>query len=206
VSRARVYAAVGIAAVVWGAVLLVQGIPVNAAYVRPYSFAVAGVVVAIEVFDRWLWRIGPVPRLARRPLLQGTWKGRLKSNWIDPGTRKGVAPREAYLVVSQTFSTLQTRLLTKESSSASLAGSIDDSGDGLFTVQWTYRNAPNLLLQGRSRIHHGAASLPPSRLVGFYWTDRDTKGELEFVTRSDRVHSDFKGAAADRNWRKSDST
>lgn len=200
--RSQVYAAVGIAVVVWAIVLLVQGVALQPSYLKPYSLAVAGIVVCFEVFDRWLWRIGPVPSLVGRPVLRGTWKGVLRSTWVNPETGQQIGRRDAFLVVRQTYSKIATRLITNESSSVSLVSSLDAMRDAVPTVQWTYRNTPELLIQSRSRIHHGAVMLevhgsPPQRLSGFYWTDRDTKGELVFERHSVELHTDFKGASSD---------
>jgi hypothetical protein len=50
-------------------------------------------------------------------------------------------------------------------------------------------------------MHHGSASLdiigrPASRLEGRYWTDRDTKGELEFVERRHQMVEGYQEAEA----------
>jgi hypothetical protein len=203
-NRSQVYAALAIAVVVWAVLLLIQGTTLQPSYLRPYSFAVAAIVVCFEVFDRWLWRMGPIATIVGRPVLRGTWKGVFKSTWVDPSTGLGIDPRGAFLVIRQTYSRLSTQMLTAESKSVSLVTSFDTSSDAPATVQWTYRNTPELLIQGRSRIHHGAVvlevhGLPPARLTGFYWTDRDTKGELFFDTHSSTLHTDFEGASSDTN-------
>jgi hypothetical protein len=51
-------------------------------------------------------------------------------------------------------------------------------------------------VEHRSRMHHGSAVLdvsgrPAARLKGRYWTDRDSKGELEFVERNKKLADDF---------------
>jgi hypothetical protein len=201
-TRNQVHATVALAAVVWAVLLTVQGVTLRPGYVKPYSLAVAVVVVIFEVFDHWAWRWGPIPRVVGRPLLRGTWRGVVASTWIDPTTGQTVDPREAFLVVRQTYSTISTRLLTKESKSQSLAASIDAPRGDAAAVHWTYLNRPRLPLQGRSRIHHGAAVLevhgsPPARLTGWYWTDRNTTGELTFTARSAKLHTDFLEASAD---------
>ena len=54
----------------------------------------------------------------KRPVIDGTWKVQLRSNWKDPiAAGATVAPIEGYMVVRQTFSTLSMRLLTAESHS-----------------------------------------------------------------------------------------
>lgn len=201
-SRSQFQVAIGIAAAVWAVMLLLQGVALEASYLRPYSFAVGAVILCFLAFDRWLWRLKPVARMAGRPVLRGTWKGLLTSTWIDPTTSKQVSPLDVFLVVRQTYSTISMSLVTAESTSTSLVGSLDAPRHGVPTVSATYRNTPRLLLQNRSRIHHGALVLevhgsPAARLTGSYWTDRDTKGELTFDGRSSKLHTDYASAAAD---------
>jgi len=67
------------------------------------------------------------------------------------------------------------------------------SDDGtVASFDYMYVNRPDSRVEHRSRMHHGSTSLdivgrPATRLRGRYWTDRDTKGELEFGVRSSKV-------------------
>jgi hypothetical protein len=50
-------------------------------------------------------------------------------------------------------------------------------------------------------MHHGSSSLditgaPGTRLRGRYWTDRDSKGELDFINRNKILAGDFSEAEA----------
>ncbi len=201
-TRSQVYAVVAIAAVVWTVLLLTQGVALQPSYLKPFSFAVTAVVVCFEVFDRWLWRWGPLPALTGRPVMRGTWKGVVNPMWVDPTTGEPTSARDAFLTVRQTYSTIAVTLLTAESRSTSLVASLDAKrGDGA-TAQWLFMNTPRLPLQGRSRVHHGAVMLevhgaPPNRLTGCYWTDRDSKGELDFCIRSPVLHTDFQASSGD---------
>jgi len=200
-TRSQFQVVVAIAAAVWAVLLLLQGVALKASYLKPYSLAVGAVILSFMAFDRWLWRWKIIARFAHRPVLRGTWRGRL-TFWVNPSTGKQLESIEAFLVIRQSYSTISTSLITAESVSMSLVGSLDAPREGVATVTLTYRNTPRLLIQDRSRIHHGALMLeihgsPPVRLAGRYWTDRDTKGELAFDGRSSKLHTDFKGAAGD---------
>ena len=125
------------------------------------------------------------------------------STWIpaegSPGT-----PIEAYLAIRQTFSFIKIRLMTRESNSHLLAGSIVRDPSGLYVVTGIYRNLPDLFRRLASPIHHGAMLLevrksPPIELRGEYWTDRDTKGEVRFTARNNDIFDSFDAAAAQRN-------
>jgi hypothetical protein len=203
-SKIQVQIVVGVAVVVWAVLLFVEGVPLKATYLKPYSVVVTVVVIGLILFDRWLWRIPGVSRLVRRPVLQGTWKGTLQSSWKDPVTHQGIEPIAAFFAIRQTYSTISLRLMTKESTSRSMLGALDAGSDGVPRVSSTYENVPGVLIQDRSRIHHGALLLdvhgsPAARLTGWYWTDRDTKGEVSLDARQPKVYTSFDEASVG-NW------
>jgi hypothetical protein len=172
----------------------------KASYLRPYSFAVAVVILLLFAFEQRLWRIRPLARLLHCPVLRGTWKGQLQSNWIDPATDHGIPPIDLYVVVRQTYSTISLRLMTRESTSRSLVASLAAPHDDVPRLASTYQNIPGLLIQDRSRIHHGALMLevygnPANRLSGSFWTDRDTKGQVSLNSRSQKLYTSFEEAS-----------
>ena len=73
-------------------------------------------------------------------------------------------------------------------------------GDGSASLDYMYLNRPDSRFEHRSRMHHGSTSLditglPAKRLHGRYWTDRDSKGELDFVERKKHAAEDYQEAA-----------
>jgi hypothetical protein len=63
-----------------------------------------------------------------------------------------------------------------------------------------YLNKPQMSVEHRSRIHHGSTSLelvgrPVSKLMGSYWTDRDSKGELLFTRHVGMIAEDYDTAS-----------
>lgn len=169
-------------------------------YLQPYSFAVSIVILFFIAFDRWLWRIPPIARALHYPVLWGTWKGQLRSTWIDPSTGQGTEPIDVFLVIRQTYSTVSITLMTKESSSRSLVASLDTPNDDIAGISSIYQNIPRTLIQRTSRIHHGSLMLevhgsPANHLAGSYWTDRDTKGELVLDLRLPKIYTNFEEAS-----------
>lgn len=202
VSRTQIQVAITLAVVIWGAMLLVDGVALKGSYLRPYSAAVGGASVLMIVYDRWLWRRKLLRRLSHRPDIRGTWKGVLQSSWKDPSTSQQVGPTAVFLAVKETYSTIAVSLLTAESSSVAVASSLEVAKGEASTVWITYVNTPGILIQSRSRPHHGAMKLeihgsPPQRLRGSYWTARETSGEINFEGRSRKIHTDFAGASVD---------
>ncbi|MCE5254333.1 MAG: hypothetical protein LLG45_09050 [Actinomycetia bacterium] len=153
-----------------------------------YSYAVMAAVVVYWLWDRVMWKRPIAQRLKIAPRdVSGTWRGTLTSCWIDPSNGEQCNPKTVYLVVRQTASTVSAILLTNEARSLSSLASVN-SEDGTSSIDYMYEGAPDLMYQDRSRVHRGAVHLniigqPVERLRGHYWTDRDSKGELEFLDR-----------------------
>jgi len=167
------------------------------------KFFSAAVLVSTAVFnlwDFWLWRLPLVQRIPGVPRsIRGTWKGTLTSFWVDPATGGSPQPKTVYLVVQQTGSLVIVKLLTDESRSTSALANVSEV-DGSFLLTYLYMNKPDMRVEHRSRIHHGSAvfdisGCPARRLKGRYWTDRDSKGELDFEERNKKLADDYAEAA-----------
>jgi hypothetical protein len=90
-------------------------------------------------------------------------------------------------------------MITLESSSEFVSAEISRAGDGLYRVSGVYRNEPKLSVRDRSPIHYGAIVLdvqgdPVKSLAGYYWTDRNTRGELGSVSHHPVIASSFDDA------------
>ena len=123
----------------------------------------------------------------------------IRSNWKDPATGTGIEPVEGYMIIRQSLSTLSLRLLTEESSSELVGTEIVCSADGLYCVSGVYRNEPRFQVRERSEIHYGAVWLkiieePSKKLIGHYWTDRGTAGEMELCNQQKKTFQTFQSA------------
>lgn len=204
-SRLLIQALVLVVAGVYLVSYLVRGLPTSGLY-APLGAASSVASVFILLYDQYLWRAPFLGRLiSGRPDIRGTWRGKLASTWADPETGRQIDPDpEVYLVVRQTFWTITGNLMTKESKSCSTAATIEDDGCGQFQFVAQYRNTPRASVRSRSEVHHGSFKLdiggdPADRLEGYYWTDRNTMGEMEFDLRSVRATDSFKHAS-ELNW------
>ena len=184
--------------------VLVVGIWVESGNLNWTFFKACGVAtfaatIALSLWERVAWKLSLVQRLDFVPRdVAGTWKGTLHSFWRDPQTGASPPPKTAYLVVRQTASTVRVTLLTDESISRSALGALVGGVDA--RLDYFFLNRPDLRFQERSRPHYGSASLnvigkPAERLRGQYWTDRDSRGELEFDCHTRSVAEDYVGAA-----------
>jgi hypothetical protein len=177
--------------------LLIGGHKQASDYVSALSYSITCLAAVLWVWERWLWSWKYLnPLLTTHPDLRGTWKGYFISDWIDPGTNQPRGRIEAYLVIRQQFSSIDIRLHTAESDSATLSANIIEDGEGLHTVAVLYENTPGIHLRQRSPIGHGGMLLhvrgnPIHQLDGEYWTERRTKGEVHFEARAKELCSDF---------------
>ncbi len=200
ISKGKLSFIVGLAAVIWAVLLIAGGTTLPNDFFRPLSVVSGILMLLLILFDKWFWHCAWLhPWLIARPDIRGTWKGELKSNWIDPKTGQGIPAIEAYLVVRQTYSSASVRLVTAESSSEMLANAIVTDTDRRSKLVGAYRNTPRLLVRDRSPIHHGGVVLelegaPVLRINGEYWTDRNTKGEMVFALRNPRLSMSFDSA------------
>lgn len=157
------------------------------------SFLPTLAVVAIVVWDLWLWRLPGVQRLVRRPDLRGFWRATLEphpDSHIPEGGNRG--PIAGFLEIKQSFWAVHLRLYTDESSSKSTATTwlpaYESSVDNLTFI---YDNVPKMSESHRSMRSAGVCNLNPTSLEpreveGTYFTDRFTKGDmvLKLIDRS----------------------
>ena len=201
IERLHLSAIIFTAAAIWGLLLIFGGTAVPPGFMQPFSKVVGILTLLLTAFDLWLWRL-PILRqwLVKRPVLAGTWRTEVRSNWIDPAGQQ-ITPIAGFMVVQQTFSTLSLCLITHESRSEVLGAEIVRSADGSYRVFGVYRNEPRFGVRDRSPMHYGALELrvtgsPPERIEGHYWTDRDTAGELYLSDRKTARAHDLTSAQA----------
>ena len=199
-STVKAYAQVLCFLIVWAAVVLAStsytAVDLWAA-VKKIPAAVSIYALIGIVFVKWAWRWRILQGwLIKVPDLQGTWRGHLKSDWINPDTQQGVPPIPVLVVIRQTFSSISVVMMTAESSSYSTAAQINTvPGTDQLYVTYTYTNRPRATIRDRSDIHDGAATLKlalkPPCLEGEYWTSRKTRGDFEANLESRKLADKF---------------
>ncbi|MBV9872122.1 MAG: hypothetical protein JO214_16020 [Frankiaceae bacterium] len=183
---ARTRVIIGITAAVWFVVALVSG-PEGVAEVslRAFSLAASVVTILLLLYEKWLWRWKAVRYFTKKPLLEGTWRGTLKSDYVPPGKSEPVPPIPTVIRIRQTDTTLFVTQFTSESTSTTEQGRLSKEADGRWRISWLYTNQPRPTIQDRSAVHRGAADLWLSGshgevLDGGYFTGRKTRGDLLF--------------------------
>jgi hypothetical protein len=181
--------------------LYLQGQSIITRSISAYSWIATTITIILIVWDKWLWRIRLLYPLSKMPDVRGTWKAELNSFWKDPKTGQIRGKVEVYLVFRQSFSSLDIRLFSTESSSVSLSANVVTDGEGVHTIATIYRNEPSLAHLVHSPISHGGMllSIRGERVVkqidGKYWTDRQSMGEIKMTERSWKIASGFDEAS-----------
>lgn len=197
----KIHARIFIFLIVWGmALLITQPHPINDLWTAvmqiPQVFSIYTIMGTI--FTKWLWRWKVLQGwLIKIPDLQGTWRGELKGDWINPETGKGINPIPMVLVIRQNFSNIKCTLMTKESSSYSTTADVNiaPNSEDLY-LTYNYTNRPKATIRDRSPIHDGACILkiiskPHECLEGEYWTSRKTRGEMTLTFYSKELAEKF---------------
>ena len=199
-TRIQISAFISLSLIYWVGMLFAQKAPLTWDLLLPFSSVVGAVSLTLLLFDTWAWKYWPINGfLIKRPVLHGTWKAELQSDWFDKATKKVVPVINCYLVVRQTASKLSIRLVTRESRSETVSAAIEDCGDGTFEIYCAYRNKPRAMYRHRSDVHFGAMllmadCLRPPMLEGDYWTDRKTIGTLKLKDRIGNTCLNFEDA------------
>lgn len=177
-----------LAVIIWGGTLHALGIDLSWDYFKPYTYTLSALTILITAFDQMLWRYWPIRLFVKMPDLNGTWRVSLHSTYAD-------GPIRGYAVVRQTYSMLSIRILTNDSSSALKASNVLVDPDQTYEIVGVYQSDPAIHLRGaESEIHYGSFKIrlvgsPVSSMKGHYWTDRNTKGRVEYTDRQ-RKHAD----------------
>jgi len=202
IPRLHLTTLIGITAIIWGFFLLAAGYPLTNNLFDPFSKVVGILVIVLFLFDKWLWKF-PIIHSFFVPFsdVSGTWNGQIISSWKDEKTGNPIEPIDAFLVIYQTYSFINIRMITKESKSDLLSGNIIQNPAGPEKIAGVYNNIPNLLVREKSPIHFGGLLLEihtgdNTVLNGEYWTDRGTKGTLHFDKRMKKTCDNFDSAVS----------
>ena len=142
-------------------------------------------LLVVGAFVKWGWKLKVFRSwLVPFPDLNGTWVGSIHSDWVDPKTGEKPSPIPVMLTVNQSFSHVSCKMTTSEMESNSYSeGFIIDAERQIKEIAYSYSSKPRLSLSQRSTPHDGTAVFkiienPKLKLVGRYWTERPTKGEI----------------------------
>ena len=150
--------------------------------------SIIGVILApvANLIWRHIWRWFSVIERITFPDLNGTWKGRITTTWTGPNGESVPDPIPVTVWIRQSLFLTTVRLQTAEAASHSTWCNLEvDRGAGVYRVLYSYDNRPTAKVRARSARHDGFVRLEMhidtdrQRLVGQYFTDRRTSGDME---------------------------
>lgn len=146
-------------------------------------------LVLFGLFASFLWKLPIFKRwLVPFPNLSGTWKGQIRTTWIDPKTNERPPPIPAILTIKQSFLKISCVMRTGEMTSRSLvSGFLLDRDNQLKKLYYIYDSNPIEAVKERSAEHSGTMSFDVAEglgksefvLTGSYWTGRKTTGDIK---------------------------
>jgi hypothetical protein len=199
ISEIQTWFVIFIVGVIASALVLVGEVSGTANQLGRIAEAIPFLILGAALFERWLWRWRPLhPHVVSTPVIRGTWKGELQSLWQDAAGQQS-APKTVYLAIDQTLTTVSVRLMSDESASEQIAGTMRRASSGRWRLAAVYVNTPTIDKRAGSPIHHGSLVLsiygsPVTRLDGEYWTERPSKGRVAFDAFSPVVAESFREA------------
>ncbi|MGN7792277.1 hypothetical protein [Enterobacter sp. 22452] len=181
------YLLVGLSAAAWFSLAYVNGLDLSK--LKDFLGLVPKVVsidlFVVAVFAKWGWKLKIFRGwLVPFPDMNGSWVGLIYSDWINPMTGEKVSPIPVMLTVNQSFFHISCMMRTSEMESFSYSeGFIIDPERQVKNISYSYSSKPRLSLSERSVPHDGTVVFkiienPNQKLVGRYWTERLTKGEI----------------------------
>ena len=194
--KSSLYILVGISAVAWFSLAYFNGVDLSK--IKEF-FGLVPKVVSIDLlvvawFVRWGWKLKIFKGwLVPFPNLNGSWVGVIYSDWRNPDTGEKPPPIPVMLTVNQSFFHISCVMRTSEMESSSYAeGFLIDPDQQRRNIAYSYTSKPRLSLSERSIPHDGTAAFrivekPQKKLIGRYWTERLTKGEISLEYYSEEI-------------------
>lgn len=140
-----------------------------------YSVTITSFICAS--YCTFVWRCNP---LEKYPKLNKKYKGIIKT--------EAYGERDIEVEIKHNLIYTHIKMKSKESTSKSQAFNIYQDGED-WALVYTYINEPKMLERGHSDIHYGTCVLEitdKDRLIGKYYTDRKTVGEIELISANSK--------------------
>jgi hypothetical protein len=158
-----------------------------ASYLKPIPTIVTIDVIFSAIFIKWLWKCKFLNNwLVPFPNLNGTWKGEIKSTWVNPDTGERPEPIPVILTIKQSFTSISCVMRTAEMTSHSFSSDfVIKNEEQVSKLVYSYDSNPKETIRERSVRHLGTISFDilahnkKIELDGEYWTARKTTGTIE---------------------------
>lgn len=196
IKRLHIIIMLGISVFYWAVALCILDLPITLKFFEPFGFVVMALTVTAALFNREIWKWPLINGwIVKQPVLAGTWRITIYSDWINPDTGKKIDHIPGYLFIRQSFTHLSLKMVTAESGSESISSNFNSEENGTYKLVSVYRNIPKARVRGRSEMHHGTLLLSIASLgneiEGEYWTDRNSKGSIELVSKIETICNSY---------------
>jgi len=134
--------------------------------------AIGGAALLMVAYEKCLWKFDPFVEI---PNINGSYIGTLTSNYDNKA-------RHVTMKIKQSLLSTEITVKTEESISRSVSAYVEEVF-GETELIYTYLNEPESKSRDRSEIHYGTATFilnEKDHLVGKYFTDRNTSGDMVF--------------------------
>lgn len=182
-------------------ILISKADPFSFATSRWISSALTCTILFWAFFFRWGWKLRLLNLIFPKPNINGTWVGKLTSDWKDANGNT-VGPLDFVIVVRQSFLHIHATTFTVSFVARTYAESlILDNARGLKQLVYLYAQDKTAL--GEDNNREGAAELrivesDTTTLTGRYWSNAKTNGRIEVERVSLKYAEDFQSAMAMR--------
>lgn len=154
-------------------------------YLKPISIVVALDIIFVFIFSKYIWKWKLLYNwLVPFPNLNGTWRGFIKSTWVDPKTNKRPEPIPVILTIKQSLLSISCVMRTQEMESYSfISGFVINQDNQILRLVYSYDSIPKQTVKDRSPQHFGTMIFnitndDERELIGEYWTGRKTTGTI----------------------------
>ena len=190
--RAYMFVFLGISIVLWFGIAHLRGLTLASIsdFVKILPTVVTIDMAIYGLFSKWGWRWRVFRGwLVPFPDLNGTWQGFTQSNYVDSNTNETLPPIRTMLVIRQSFGNMSCVMHTQEMTSHSfIEGLAIDRDRQIRQLIYSYSSQPKPPVRHKSDPHDGTIIFEiiedtATKLVGRYWTDRESTGEVKLEFR-----------------------
>jgi hypothetical protein len=157
-------------------------------FYRGVNFSISLVTLFWAFYFAYGWKMYILSSLFYRPNLNGTWGGKLISDWKDENGNQ-IPPKDFFIIIRQSFLRIHFTTLTDNFVGFSYAETFSLKKEtGLKNVAYLYRKDTSQ--SNDEDLREGATELRliiaenGKKLVGKYWSNTKTQGQIcvEFLT------------------------
>jgi len=149
---------------------------------RSISLGISIITVFWTIYFSWGWKLPLLKLIFYRPNLNGTWYGKLDSDWVDE-KGKDIPPKDFFIIIRQSFLRIHFTTFTNNYVGVSYSETFYLSKErGIKNIVYMYRkdtslNNNEILQEGATELRLIEADM--RKLEGKYWSNTKTNGTIK---------------------------